>query len=650
MRYLFAQNAEFLSALGHTILHSFWLVTIIAAIAFILLKSFKLTAKERYDVLFAAQLLSLASVILFFFWSQNTATNSQVLMTDHKPVDQVIQLVTDVSEIERPAHTALWNGFAYLRYLGCFWLAGLLLLSIWKFMSWRLTMRLRNTGLLAIPRHWQEQFSLMTERMNFSRKIVIHTSTKVVGPVMIGYLKPMILVPMGFFSDLAPAEIEAIILHELAHIKRKDYLHLFIQQIINLIMFYHPAIWLLDKMTKQERENACDDYVVDTTGDPKTYVKALGTMQLNFSKTQNKMAMNLLNDKNAVLNRLKRLLGEEPRQKVSGKFFVLPVILLISLVLLSFSSEKVIGSDGVINQLVTENQLIDPSVLADTSIVVIEEEKPVKIKGRGKKAKNKLNVVEIKESKRFVSEQVVVEEVREQPPEIVEVIIEQPEQIREVLADNEVYEEVIVEELPKVMEVIVEEPWVRPDTVPGFDREELLIRQLKELREDYERLQLEMKSEIDDKEREKLEKARIEAAKAQYKALGELTKAEFHKRQALQAQQAAELTKLEAKAMQEMAMLEREKALALRASISNRLNYDEMIVKMNEDGLKVKHGEKIKFKVQKQSVFFDGKELSDKLTSRYRRLLSGYISTDVETGSATVIMTPNQTDITFKKN
>ena len=72
-------------------------------------------------------------------------------------------------------------------------------------------------------------------------------------------------------------------------------------------MFYHPAIWLLDKMAKQERENACDDYVVDTTGDPKTYVKALGTMQLNFSKTQNKMAMNLLIDNNVVFDDIKKV-------------------------------------------------------------------------------------------------------------------------------------------------------------------------------------------------------------------------------------------------------------------------------------------------------------------------------------------------------
>ena len=63
-----------------------------------------------------------------------------------------------------------------------------------------------------------------------------------------------------------------------------------------------------------------------------------------------------------------------------------------------------------------------------------------------------------------------------------------------------------------------------------------------------------------------------------------------------------------------------------------------------------RHGEKIKFKVKEQSVYLDGKELSEKLATRYRKLLSGYISSGIDTGSATIIMTPNQTDITFKKN
>ncbi|MEL6560777.1 MAG: M56 family metallopeptidase [Bacteroidota bacterium] len=644
MKYLLAQNGEFLSGLGHTILHSLWLVTIIAAVAFTLLKSFKLTAKEKYDVVFAAQLLSFASVILLFFWSQNTVTSSVVLMADHAPVNQVIEPIADESEMVQPSNAFLWNGFAYSRYLGCFWLAGLLLLSVWRFMSWRFTMRLRNTGLLAIPENWQERFNQMVERMNFSRKVAIHTSTKVVSPIMIGYLKPLILVPMGFFSDLAPAEIEAVILHELAHIKRKDYLHLFIQQIINLIMFYHPAIWLLDKMAKQERENACDDYVVDTTGDPKTYVKALGTLQLNFSKTQNKMAMNLLNDKNDVLNRLKRLLGEEPRQKVGGKFFVLPVILLISLVLLSFSSEKATGSDNSADQLVTDYLIPDHSAVADTSIIV---EKPVKIKEKRQKEKNKTKVVEVKKPKKSVSELIVVEEL---PAELVEVIVEQPEQITEILADEEVSEIAIVEEVPELFEVIVEEPPVIPDTVPGSEREELLIVQLKELRERFERLQLEKRAEVNEKEREKLEKARIELAKAQYVALEQRAKAESEKHEALKAQQTAELAKLRAETMQKMAMLEKEKALNIKAKISRQISYEELITKMNEDGLKVKQGEKIKLKVQEQSVYFDGKKLSDKLSSRYRELLWGYIRAGIKTGSATIIMTPNQTDITFKKN
>ena len=647
MKNLLFQNEEFLSGLGLTILNSLWLVTIVVVIAFVLLKLFKLTAKEKYDLIFTTQILALSSVVFLFFWAQHSITNTIVPNADDT-IGQLTEVNNPASEIIAPEKSFQWNGQLLSRYLGCFWLAGLLLLTTWKFMNWRFTMRLRKNGLLTIPEHWQKKFNLIAEKMDFDRRIVIHTSAKVVGPMMIGYLKPMILVPIGFFSDLAPAEIEAIILHELAHIKRRDYLHLLIQQIINLILFYHPAIWLLDKMAKQERENACDDYVVGITGDPKTYVKALGTMQLNFSKTQNKMAMNLLNDKNAVLNRLKRLVGEEPRQKVSGKFLVLPAILLISVILLSFSSQtdKTPETDTISKSI----EYLQPDYThGDTSIITLQEVKPIKVKEKQQKGKSKIKVVEVKDEKINADELIEIVEVKEELPEIIEVIIEQPEKMEGVVSEKEV-QEVVIEEVPEVEEVISEQPQEIRDTIPLAEREELLMLQLKELREKYERLQAETRAVMKQKKHDVIQKEQNEAVKAQIQALKEREIAEKYKREAEQIRMKAELAKVQAEVKQRMALVEKERALAMRSNNNNRVNYDKLISIMNEDGLKIKQGDKIKFKVDKQNVYLDGIKLSDKLANRYRKLLHGYIGAGGDAGTATVIITPKQTDISFKKN
>src|SRR5258706_667642 len=100
---------------------------------------------------------------------------------------------------------------------------------------------------------------------------------------VIGWLRPAILTPVGMLAGLPVAQIEAILLHELAHIRRLDYLVNLAQGCVEAVMFYHPAVWWISSVIRAERENCCDDIVVDYTGDAREYAAALATLEYRRS-------------------------------------------------------------------------------------------------------------------------------------------------------------------------------------------------------------------------------------------------------------------------------------------------------------------------------------------------------------------------------
>ena len=98
-------------------------------------------------------------------------------------------------------------------------------------------------------------------------------------PVVIGYLRPVILVPVGMLAGMPAAQVEAILLHELAHVRRRDYLANLLQTVGEGFLFYHPAIWWISSVIRSERENCCDDLVVEASGDAREYAAALAALE-----------------------------------------------------------------------------------------------------------------------------------------------------------------------------------------------------------------------------------------------------------------------------------------------------------------------------------------------------------------------------------
>jgi uncharacterized protein (TIGR03435 family) len=155
------------------------------------------------------------------------------------------------------------------------WLSGVaLLLARLAGGCWRIR-RLHRAAFFEPVSDWQVTADRIARRLRLPRPVFIVDSERVDTPTVIGWLKPVILLPVAAMANLAPAQVEAILAHELAHIRRHDFLVNGLQTLAETFLFYHPAVWWLSSCIRAEREHCCDDVAVEVCGDPVTYAEAL---------------------------------------------------------------------------------------------------------------------------------------------------------------------------------------------------------------------------------------------------------------------------------------------------------------------------------------------------------------------------------------
>ena len=156
-----------------------------------------------------------------------------------------------------------------------FWFAGAGALSIRLAGGWVASLRLRTVKLRPAPVEWQRRLEELGARIGQSRPVRLMVSGLVHAPCVVGYLRPMVLMPVGALTGLPVAHVEALLVHELAHIVRRDYLVNILQSVAEALLFYHPAVWWVSGHIRREREMCCDDVAVSTTGDVLGYAEAL---------------------------------------------------------------------------------------------------------------------------------------------------------------------------------------------------------------------------------------------------------------------------------------------------------------------------------------------------------------------------------------
>jgi formylglycine-generating enzyme required for sulfatase activity/beta-lactamase regulating signal transducer with metallopeptidase domain len=158
------------------------------------------------------------------------------------------------------------------------WLAGALVLALWHLGGWWQLGRLRRVGAREAPDTAQQMLADLLRRFAVRAPVKLLVSARVAVPTLIGWLRPVILVPASVLAGLPPQQLELILAHELAHLRRCDYLLNLVQTAIETLLLYHPAVWWVSRQIRVERESCCDEQAAAAAGDRLLYARALTSL------------------------------------------------------------------------------------------------------------------------------------------------------------------------------------------------------------------------------------------------------------------------------------------------------------------------------------------------------------------------------------
>lgn len=213
---------------------------------------------------------------------------------------------------------------ANLRFLLLAWGGGVLLCSIRLGAGWCQMKRLAAEGMPLGMRDGEGLLANASARLGVTRPIKLLKSALVEVPTVFGWLRPVVLLPASMLAGLSPQQMEAILAHELAHLRRHDWLVNLLQSVVETLLFYHPAVWWISAQIRVERENCCDDMVVAAYGDPAGYAGALARLESLRRPGHWAMAAS----GGSLLQRVRRLLGQPPAGTGSGAWVTGAVIAL----------------------------------------------------------------------------------------------------------------------------------------------------------------------------------------------------------------------------------------------------------------------------------------------------------------------------------
>ncbi|TCV19623.1 BlaR1 peptidase M56 [Sphingobacterium alimentarium] len=304
-----------ISALGNTILHSLWQGVILAVLGGLVVVLGKhLSSALRYMLLVGILSAFLLSIIATFagtillqrtdFTSMETTVRSPEEVLTHTKNGLTLD---DVYE----QLSYLFGSFRdYYSFIVLLWFMVVCIKSVRMCVNLYGVFRLKNTGLIATDMRWQRLVDHICKGIGVTQRVAFHESILAKTPLIIGHFKPLVLFPIGLVTSLSVEQVEAVLAHELAHVRRNDFIVNLVQNAIEILFFFNPAVLWLSSLIRAERENCCDDIAVAYTGSKSLYVNALVQCE-EYSMSTPHLAVGLKGDRGTLINRVKRLLKKE---------------------------------------------------------------------------------------------------------------------------------------------------------------------------------------------------------------------------------------------------------------------------------------------------------------------------------------------------
>jgi len=349
------------------LIHSLWqgiLIGLLAAIALSLLRGS--SSKIRYALSCGAMaaVIVAAAVTALSVWPDGYAparhvsgvTGDLISVRGSSEVGATIGIPVPPKDV--PSSNRWWQHPSISRRIFMIWLAGVMLFSVYHLLGWRRARGFVKRGTSPVPSGWQARFEKLCHEFRVRRLVSLLSSSLVKVPCVVGWMKPVILVPVSMFTSLDPSEIEMILVHELAHVRRYDILVNILQTAMETLFFFNPAIWWLSRQIRIERENCCDDTAILRAGSRLRYARALTNLEeVRMFQTSFNSALT----GSPLRRRIQRIVGATRPRFYSSVLSISGMLLIASLIVV------VLGSFGGLNdsalqasQKIDATQTFDP--------------------------------------------------------------------------------------------------------------------------------------------------------------------------------------------------------------------------------------------------------------------------------------------------
>ncbi|SEW44418.1 Signal transducer regulating beta-lactamase production, contains metallopeptidase domain [Chitinophaga sp. YR573] len=311
---------QLVQAFSWMLIHSLWqglLLSVITGVVLMLTK--RSSSAIRYNLILLQLLLFITGCVFTFAWEwqQNQLQTVDFLHLQADNIKQYTQTVISYFSANAPMVLLLWfvlfiaravkmmGGLAYIR-------------------------RARYKNIYSPEDYWKNKIVLLCEQLQIKKAVTLFESGYVKMPLVIGHFKPVILIPVGLLAGLPSSQVEAVLLHELAHIRRNDYCVNLLQNITEAIFFFNPGLLWISSLLRDEREHCCDDIALAQTKNKREFIEAL----ISFKEHSNNYAVAFPGKKNHLLQRVSRIIHNKnntlnPIEKV---FFMTGILILAVMV------------------------------------------------------------------------------------------------------------------------------------------------------------------------------------------------------------------------------------------------------------------------------------------------------------------------------
>lgn len=320
-----------IQAFSWMLIHSLWQGLLLAVVtAVVLIATKRSGARLRYNLVAVQFLFFIVACCCTFVWEWYQAP-AKVIMplagTIGNEASQWFQL--DAESIRRFAQTCISYFTANAPMVVLLWSVLFIFRSVRMMGSLVYIYRAKNKYTYAPPANWQQRVALLCEKLQINKAVRLLESGYVKVPMVIGHLKPVILMPVGLLAGLPTEQVEAVLLHELAHIRRHDYVVNFLQTLAETVFFFNPGLLWISSLLRDERENCCDDIALEQTKDKREFVQALISFK-EYALNADQYAVAFPGKKNHLLHRVSRILSNRnqtlgPSEKV---FFMMGIVML----------------------------------------------------------------------------------------------------------------------------------------------------------------------------------------------------------------------------------------------------------------------------------------------------------------------------------